>query len=330
MGRITRRVMAIALAMAALVIAAPHALAQVPAYPSKPIRIIVPQPPGGAADTMGRVLAEAMSKGLGQQIIVDNRPGASSSIGMEMAAKAPADGYTLIVASTTGLVVNPLMMDVRFDPLTDLEPVGLVSEGSVLMVAHPDFPAKDLRDVVALARQKPGEIPYATWGIASPAEVCMRMVVAATGIKMNQVPYKGGSPLVADMIAGHIKVGFADSTSAFGPIQSGKLKVLASCAGPSDVIPSAPSFKALGVDYDFLWRTFLLAPAGTPRPILERLNQEFVRVMDLPEVKRRLKDAGTNPMPSQPAMAELKPIIARDTAMLKAILGDIQTKIKPE
>jgi tripartite-type tricarboxylate transporter receptor subunit TctC len=158
----------------------------------------------------------------------------------------------------------------------------------------------------------------------------MRMIVAATGIKMNQVPYKGGSPLVADMVAGHIKVGFADSTSAFGPIQSGKLKALASCAGPSDVIPSMPTFKAQGIDYEFLWRTFLLAPAGTPKPILERLNQEFARVIALPDVTRRLKDAGTNPAPSQPAMAELKPIIARDTDTLKKILGDIQTKIKPE
>jgi tripartite-type tricarboxylate transporter receptor subunit TctC len=143
---------------------------------------------------------------------------------------------------------------------------------------------------------------------------------------MNQVPYKGGSPLVADMVAGHIKVGFADSTSAFGPIQSGKLKALASCAGPSEVIPGVPSFKDQGIDYDFLWRTFLLAPAGTPQPVLERLNQAFRQALARPEAAARLKDAGTNPMPTQPPMVDLKPIIERDTILLKKILGETNAK----
>ncbi|MBR2813303.1 MAG: tripartite tricarboxylate transporter substrate binding protein [Reyranella sp.] len=317
-------VRAAAVAMACMLSSAVQA--QSPGFPSKPIRLIVPQPPGGTADTVGRVLAEFMGQDLGEQIIVDNRPGASSSIGMEAAARSAPDGYTLIVASSTGLVVNPLMMQVRFDPLKDFEPVGLVSEGTVLMVANPEFPAKDLRDVVALARKRPDEIAYATWGLASPAAVCMQMIVAATGIRMNQVPYKGGSPLVADMVAGHIKVGFADSTSAFGPIQSGKLKALASCAGPSEVIPGVPSFKDQGIDYDFLWRTFLLAPAGTPQPVLERLNQAFRQALARPEAAARLKDAGTNPMPTQPPMVDLKPIIERDTILLKKILGETNAK----
>lgn len=317
-------VRAAAVAMACVLSSAVQA--QSSGYPIKPIRLIVPQPPGGTADTVGRVLAEFMGQDLGEQIIVDNRPGASSSIGMEAAARSAPDGYTLIVASSTGLVVNPLMMQVRFDPLKDFEPVGLVSEGTVLMVANPEFPAKDLRDVVALARKRPDEIAYATWGLASPAAVCMQMIVAATGIRMNQVPYKGGSPLVADMVAGHIKVGFADSTSAFGPIQSGKLKALASCAGPSEVIPDVPSFKDQGIDYDFLWRTFLLAPAGTPQPVQERLNQAFRQALARPEAAARLKDAGTNPMPTQPPMVDLKPIIERDTILLKKILGETNAK----
>lgn len=315
-------------ATAAVWLVAPFVAAQPPAYPAKPIRLIVPQPPGGAADTVGRVLAEFMGRTLGEQIVVDNRPGASSSIGMEAAARAAPDGYTLIVASSTGLIVNPLMMPVRFNPLKDFAPVGLVTEGTVLMVANPDFPATDLRDVVALARAKPDEISYATWGLATPAAVCMQMIVAATGIRMNQVPYKGGTPLVADMVAGHIKVGFADTTSALGPIQAGKLKVLASCAGRSDALPSAPSFKEQGVDFEVLWRTFLLAPAGTPEPILKRLNDAFTEALAQPEAITRLRDAGSRPVSVQPPMAELKGVIERDTAVLRRII--VETKAKPD
>lgn len=321
MGRVGRAMacMASAVTAAAMVVVAP-AVAQPPAYPNKPIRLIVPQAPGGTADTIGRVLAEYMAQDLGEQIVVDNRPGASSSIGMELAARAAPDGYTLIVASTTGLVVNPLLMTVRFDPLQDFAPVGLVSDGTVLMVANPEFPAKDLRDVVALARKSPDPINYATWGSASPAAVCMRMIVAATGIVTNEIPYKGGAPLVADMIAGHVKVGFADSVSAFGPIQSGKLKLLASCAGKSEVFPAAPSFREQGIDFEFLWRTFLLAPAGTPAPVLERLNSAFRRAMANPAAVERLRATGTIPVADQPPMTELKATIARDTAALSNVL----------
>ncbi len=313
-------------AIATGLLAAPFAAAQPPAYPTKPIRLIVPQPPGGAADTVGRVLAEHMGRTLGEQVVVDNRPGASSSIGMEAAARSAPDGYTLIVASSTGLIVNPLMMQVRFDPLKDFEPVGLVTEGTVLMVANPDFPVTDLRGVVALARAKPDEINYATWGLATPAAVCMQMIVSATGIRMNQVPYKGGAPLVADMVAGHIKVGFADTTSALGPIQAGKLKALASCAGPSAALPSVPSFRDQGVDFDILWRTFLLAPAGTPEPILKRLNGAFTEALNRPDVVARLRDAGSQPVSVQPPMPELKRIIERDSIELKRIIGETKAK----
>jgi tripartite-type tricarboxylate transporter receptor subunit TctC len=307
----------------------PAAQAQSPAYPTKPIRLIVPQPPGGAADTMGRILADNLSQALGVPVFVDNRPGASSSIGTEIAARSAPDGYTMLVASSTGLIVNPLMMpSLRIDPLKELEPVGIVNASTVLMVAHPDFPAKDLRDVVALARKSPGEISYATWGLASPAYVCMQIISSATGIEMNHVPYKGGSPLVADMVAGQIKVGFADSTSAYGPIQAGKLKVLASCAGRSDVFPTAPSFKEQGVDFDFLWRTFLLVPAGTPEPILKRLHEETTRILAKPEVAIRLQEAGSSAIAVQPPMSELKPLIQRDFDALKAVLG--QANVKPE
>lgn len=318
-----------ATALVAVVATGMAAQAQSPAYPNKPIRLIVPQPPGGTGDTIGRLLAENLSQALGVQVVVDNRPGASSSIGTEMAARSAPDGYTMLVASSTGLIVNPLMMpSLRIDPVKELDPVGLVSAGTVLMVAHPDFPANDLREVIALARKQPGEISYATWGLASPAYVCMQIIASATGIQMNHVPYKGGAPLVADMVAGHVKVGFADSTSAYGPIKAGKLKVLASCAGRSDVFPSAPTFKDQGIDFEFLWRTFLLVPAGTPEPILKRLNEEFTRILAMPEVAQRLKDAGSSAIAVQPPMSELRPLIQKDADALKAVLG--QANVKPE
>ncbi len=309
----------------------PSANAQSGDYPSKIIRLVVPQSPGGSGDTFGRTLAEHMSKGLGVQIIVENRPGASSSIGMELVARSAPDGYTLIIASSTGLMITPLMMPgLRIDPQKDLEPIGILGEGTILMVAHPDFPAKDLPGVVALAKEKPDEIGYATWGIGSPAYICMQKIISDKGIRMNHVPYKSGTPLVADMVAGHIKFGFADAVSAYSSIQAGKLKVLASCAGRSDVFPATPTFKDQGVDFEFLWRTFLLAPSGTPAPILDRLHHELARVMANPDVIARLKEAGSTAasLGAQPPRSALKPMIERDTAALKAIID--KANITPE
>jgi len=300
-----------------------------PPYPNKAIKLIVPQPPGGTGDGLGRIVAKHMFAALGVPVIVENKPGASSSIGMEAAARSAPDGYTMLLASSTGLVVNPLMMpSLRLDPIKELDPIGIISEGTVLMVAHPDFPANDLRGTIELAKESPGEISYATWGPASPAYVCMQMIEAATGIRMIHVAYKGGAPLVTDMVGGHIKVGFADSVSAFGPIQAGKLKVLASCAGKSESFPAAPSFKDQGVDFEFSWRNFLLVPAGTPAPIVKRLNEEFTRIQASPEFAAQLRDLGASPAARQPPMSELKPIIRRDMDTLKKTLK--QAEVKPE
>lgn len=298
-------------------------------YPNKPIKLIVPQPPGGTADGLGRIVAKHLFAALGVPVIVENKPGASSSIGMEFAARSAPDGYTMLLASSTGLVVNPLMMpSLRLDPIKELDPIGIISEGTILMVAHPDFPANDLRGVIALAKKSPGEISYATWGPASPAYVCMQMIEAATGIQMIHVAYKGGAPLVTDMVGGHIKVGFADSVSAHGPIQAGKLKVLASCAGRSESYPTAPAFKEQGVDFEFSWRNFLLVPAGTPEPIAKRLNEEFTRIQASPEFAAQLRDLGANPTATQPPMSELKGIIQRDMDTLRKIIK--QADVKPE
>ncbi|MDQ8731855.1 tripartite tricarboxylate transporter substrate binding protein [Bradyrhizobium sp. LHD-71] len=298
-------------------------------YPHKPIRLIVPQPPGGTGDSLGRVVAKHLFAAMGQPVIVENRPGASSSIGVELAARSAPDGYTLLLASSTGLIVNPLMMpSLRVDPIKELDPVGIISEGTILLVAHPDFPANDLRELVTMAKKAPGEISYATWGPASPAYVCMQMIASATGIQMIHVAYKGGTPLVTDMIGGHIKVGFADSVSAYGPIQAGKLKVLASCAGRSDAFPDAPSFKDQGIDFEFSWRNFLLVPAGTPAPIVKRLNEAFTRIQATAEFAKQLKELGSSAVAIQPPLDELKPIIRRDMHTLKSIVG--QADIKPE
>lgn len=317
--KILRRTMTAALALG---LAAP-ALAQGgdARWPSKPIRLIVPFAAGGGTDLVARALAEKLGAELGQTVIVDNKPGASGVIAMETAAKAPPDGYTLVLGSASTVVVNPAVLpNLPYDPVKDFEHLADVGSATVVMVAHPDYPVKDLRDVIALAKAKPGEINYGTWGNGSTGHLCAEIVRAATGVQMTHVPYKGAAPVLNDVAAGHIKLGFADVQSVVPMAKSGKVKVVVSCTRRSINFPDVPGYVEQGVNFDFVWRYDLLAPVGTPKPIVDRLHAALMKALALPDIKERWREFGMTSSTISPQ--ELKAQTDRDVTALRKLAQD--------
>ncbi|HEX2888346.1 tripartite tricarboxylate transporter substrate binding protein [Vineibacter terrae] len=301
--------------------------AQAEPYPSKPIRLVVPVSAGGGLDGTTRLVAQHLSQRLGQQVVVDNKPGASGVIAMEAVARAAPDGYTLIMSASTMMVVNPVMMpSLPYDPIADFEPVAHLGSGLVVMIAHPDFPANDIGELVALAKKQPGQISYGTWGTGSTAYICMQMIVSTTGVELTHVPYKGGAPLLTDMYAGHVKLGFAESITATAAVREGRVKPLGTCAGKHKALPDVKSFREQGIPFDFLWHFIALAPAGTPAAIVERLNKEIVDISTLPDVKRRWAEAGM--LEPFMARAEIKEVVRREIETLKAVAS--KANVKPE
>jgi tripartite-type tricarboxylate transporter receptor subunit TctC len=294
-------------------------------WPSKPIRLIVPFAAGGGTDLVARALAEKLGTELGQTIIVDNKPGASGVIAMETAAKAPPDGYTLVLGSASTVVVNPAVLpNLPYDPVKDFEHLADVGSATIVMVAHPDYPVKDLRDVIALAKAKPGEINYGTWGNGSTGHLCAEIVRAGTGVQMTHVPYKGAAPVLNDVAAGHIKLGFADVQSVVPMAKSGKVKVVVSCTRRSINFPDVPGYVEQGVNFDFVWRYDLLAPAKTPKPIVDRLHAALMKVLALPDIKERWREFGMTASTISPA--ELKAQTDRDVTALRKLAQDAGIK----
>lgn len=292
-----------------------------PGWPTKPLRLIVPFAAGGGTDLVARSLADKLGAALGQAIVVDNKPGASGVIAMEAAARAQPDGYTLVLGSASTVVVNAAVLpDLPYDSVKSFEYIGDVGSASIAMVAHPDFPAKDLREVIALAKAKPGELNYGTWGLGSTGHMCAEMVRAATGIEWTHVPYKGAAPVLNDIVAGNIKLGFADVQSVVPMAKSGKVKVVAVCARRSINFPDVPGYVEEGVNFDFVWRYALLAPLNTPQPIVDRLHAELMKVLALPDMKERWAEFGMTPSTISPA--DLKAQTARDIAALTKLARD--------
>ena len=272
-------------------------------YPVRPIRLMVPFPAGGGSDTMGRVVGARLGERLGQQIVVENRPGAGGSIGADAVAKAAPDGYTLLLGSTSEVVqypnVNP---KVPYSPTRDFAPVSFVGTVPLILVAHPSLPVKSVKDVIALARQRPGEINFSSAGNGSTTHLAVELLVLTTGIKMTHVPYKGSPPAVADLVAGNVQIGIPTMPAALQLVRAGRLRALGvSTAKRASVLPDVPTLLEAGVKgYDTALWTGLLAPAGTPRGILARLHAETVYVLGLPEVREALAKQGADAESSTP------------------------------
>jgi len=287
----------IALAMFAVVVCGGAAAQQ---YPSRPVRIIVAFPPGGFVDLGARLVAGPLGTALGQQVVIDNRGGAGGIVGTEFAARAAPDGYTLVVGSAGTHAVNQsLYRKLPYSVLRDFQPVTRLADAPSILAVHPSFPARSVKDLVALARARPGEILYASAGSGTSTHLAAALFEHLARVKFVHVPYKGGGPMIVDVVAGQVPVTFGTAASVSPHLKSGRLRGLAVTSGQrSVVLPGLPTIAESGVPgYEMLNWLGLFAPAGTPRPIVEKLNVEVLRAVRSAEIRDRLNAAGAEPSP---------------------------------
>ena len=271
--------------------------------PQKPVRMIVGFPPGGATDLVARQIAPKMSQGLGRQVVVENRPGANGVISNELVMRAEPDGHTIGFGHIGTLVISPVITKVPYDVQKDLAPVGMVVSLQNIIVVTPSLPAKTLKDYLALAKTKPGNMLYASSGSGSPGHLAAVLLESLTGVQMTHVPYKGGAPAIVDLIAGHVPSFFAVISTAVPHVRSGKIRPIAvTGAKRAEALPNVPTVDEAGVKGYAATNWYgMLAPAQTPAPVIERLNREINAALKAPDVVAFLKDNGIDPAPTTPA-----------------------------
>jgi len=287
-------------ALGIMLIVALPVLAQ--SYPSKPIRLVLPYPPGGGTDVIARPLAQKLTEQLGQQVIVDNRGGAGGNIGMEFVAKSPADGYTLLFALTAQYAVNPsLYPKLPYDPVRDYAPISLLANAPYLLVVHPALPAKSVAELVALVKARPGQLSYSSSGNGSGAHLAGEMLRSLARVEIVHVPYKGAGPAMPDLIAGQVQLSFITYTAAGPHIKTGRLRALGvTTAKRSPTLPDLPAIGETVAGYDSaVWYGFA-APAGTPLEIVSKLNAEVLRVLAAPDFRSRITLEAVSPIGSTP------------------------------
>ena len=282
------RIVLFGLVMLGLIAPAAHAQ-----YPAKPIRFMVPFPPGGGTDTMARLIAPKLTEALGQQVVIDNRGGAGTTIGTDIAAKSPPDGYTLFLMTVT-TTVSVSLYPVKFDLVRDFAPVTRLATTPHILVVHPSLPVKTVKELIALARAKPGQLVYSSSGSGSIAHLAGELFAYQTGTKMLHVPYKGGGPSVAALVSGEAAVGFATMPSVVSQVKAGRLRGIAmTTARRNPALPDLPTVADAGLaGYDLGSWYGLSVPAGTSKDIVTRLHAETHKLMGLPDVKERLDAAG--------------------------------------
>ena len=281
------------LAASAVMVALPVAAQS---YPERPIRLVVPFPPGGGSDITGRVIAQKLGEALGQQIIVDNRGGAGGNIGTDIVAKAVPDGYTICMALSGPFSINgSLLGKLPFDPLKDFALITLAGATPNLLVAHPSVSVQTVKELIALAKASPGRINFASSGLGTPAQLAGELFNTMAGVKLTHVPYKGAAPALTDLLAGQVQLMFSTMPPALPHVKAGKLKAIAvTSAKRSLTTPELPTIAEAGLPgFEAITWYGMAAPAGTPKPIIARLNTEVVRLLQVPEVKERLLATGT-------------------------------------
>jgi tripartite-type tricarboxylate transporter receptor subunit TctC len=279
------------------------AQSQTPDYPARPVRVVVPFSPGGAVDGPMRLLAEGLTKRLGQAVFVENKPGAGATIGTELVAKAAADGYTLLLASQTNAISATLYSKLPYDPIEDFTPISLIGREPGVVVVHPSLPVRTLQELIAYVKAHPGEVDYASSGNGSGQHLFAALLCSMTGMKMNHVPYRGSGQATTDVLGGQVKVAIPGTAGMVGHIRAGKLRALAvTGAKRSPQLPDVPTVAEAGVPgYEaYIWMG-LLAPKGTPPAIVERLHREVVSVLATDDVKRYMEGAGIEIVGSTPA-----------------------------
>lgn len=264
------------------------------AYPNKPVKVVVPYPPGGPTDIVARVVFQQVSEATGQQFVIDNRAGGGGNIGAEAVAHAPADGYTLLVATTAHAINMSLFSGLRYDVVKDFMPVSLLTQGPLVLVATPSFPANNVRELIALAKAKPDTLNFASSGNGQSTHLSGELFNAMAGVKISHVPYKGSAPALTDVMSGQVPLMFDTMLSAMPFVNSGKLKALAVTSPVrSPAAPNVPTIAESGLPgYEvFAWNG-LLTPAGTPKAVLARLNEELKKALQLPQVKEKFSAQG--------------------------------------
>ncbi|HSQ04535.1 MAG TPA: tripartite tricarboxylate transporter substrate binding protein [Burkholderiales bacterium] len=309
-------------------LATPQASAQPAAYPNRAIRFVVPLPPGGGADLVARTIAERLAKNLGQQVIVDNRPGGGTVIGAELVAHAPPDGYTLLLGTATTHAINAsLVKKLPYDPVRDFSPVSLVAILPLILVAHPSLPANSLSDLIALARKRPEEIFFASTGNGSSIHLAGEMLNVVGKVHMVHVPYKGAAPALTDLLAGQVQFMFTTIPPALPHVKSGRLKALVVAnARRTALLPDLPTTAeagAPGVEASS-WNG-VLVPAGTAGDIVNLLHDELVKIMNLAEVRTRLATAGVEPVTNSPA--EFAAYIGTETVRYAAVVKASRARV---
>ena len=292
--------------LGAAAIAAPSAQAAGSGFPSRPVRFIVGFAPGGATDLVARILQPKLSASLGEQVVVDNRPGANGTISLALLAHAEPDGYTIAIGHIGGLVISPVIQKVQYDPNRSFTPIGLMVTLQNILITNTKVPVKTLKDFIAMAKAKQGQLNYASSGVGSPGNLSGALLEAMTGIQMTHIPYKGGGPALTDLLAGNVPAFFAVISTAVPYVRANRVHAIAVTGDHrSEALPDVPTMAQAGVPgYVALNWYGLVAPAKTPAAIVNRLNKEVVAALRNPEVAHQLQDRGIDPAPTSPAEFE--------------------------
>jgi tripartite-type tricarboxylate transporter receptor subunit TctC len=266
-------------------------------YPSKPVRLIIPFPPGGINDTVGRLVATQLSTRLGKQFVVDNRGGAGGMVGTELTANAPKDGYTLLVISLAH-AVSPWLYKLPYDPIKAFAPVAIVASAPNVITVHPSLPVHSVKELIALAKEKPGQVQYASAGVGSFMHLGGELFKLSAAVNLLHVPFRGAGPAMIDILGGHTKVAFATTLTAPPYVRDGKLRALGiGAATRSPALPDVPTVAEAGVPgYEVANWIGIVAPAGTPQAIIDKLHREISAIQDSPEVARQFASEGAEPM----------------------------------
>jgi tripartite-type tricarboxylate transporter receptor subunit TctC len=308
--------------IAVLAALAVPSLAGAQGYPTKPVRFIVPFAPGGSTDIIGRTVAQKLTELWGQTVIVDNRPGGSTVIGTDLVAKSPPDGHTLLVTPAPFTIVPSLIAKLPYDPAKDFEPITLINTTPLVVVVHPGVPAKSVKELIALAKAKPGALNYGSSGAGGSNHLAGELFNAMAGVKTVHIPYKGNAPALTDLLGGHVDLVYNGLTSALPFIKSGKLRALAvTSLNRSGALPDVPTLDEAGLKgFQAVAWNGLTAPARTPQAVVAKVNADVMKIMKSPELAERLKAEGSDPVGSTPERyaAFLREEIAKWGKVIKA------------
>ena len=323
-GRLARALRLLPLAAGAAL--APCAVQAQDAWPSKPIRFILPFPPGGGTDILGRIIAERLAANLGQPVVTENRGGAGGNVGAEAAAKSAPDGYTIVLVAPSLAISPSLYSKLNYDPVKDFAPVSLVATVPNVMISNPSVPAGTLKEFIALAKSKPGEMNFGSGGSGTSNHLAGELFNIVAGVKLVHVPYKGVNLAMQDVLSGRVQLVFIGIPAAAPHIKAGKLRALALASTQrSAVLPDVPTADEAGLpNFEVTTWYGILAPAGTPGRIVVRLNAELVKIMHSPELKERLDALATDPTTSTPE--EFAALIQREIAKWRDVVRDAGLK----